>query len=360
MMQPDNQSLPCWLCAARQSEQGTRRVAGSVREIRHGLERQGGAMETLVLSERERGIQALRDGDPDSAARLLREAVGVGARDAETYGFLGIACSQTGQHEEAVRVLQAAIDLQPSEPRYRFNLGVALQDAGDLEGAAAAYRELLRRFPGHPQARARLRDLQPAAAAAGSVPTAPWLQMGYGLPDLSLSTEESAATVQPMPVGEAFWRRTAASLVDGVIVLVMMLVVGVIIGPLLFTAVGSIGGSEAVRAVLPVSLVLNQLATLIITWLYFVGPQGRYGQTVGKMLLGIRLVGPDGGIPGMVRVGVREIALKYVIPLVLLLMPPIGVLGLILLLPADCLWMLCDARQQTWHDRIAGTRVERA
>lgn len=173
-------------------------------------------MEVLTLTDRERGIEALRQGDLDGAARWLRGAVGADGEDAEAHAFLGIACSQRGEHEEAV------------------------------------------------------------------------------------------------------------------------------------------------QAVLPISLVLNQMASLVITWLYFVGPQARYGQTVGKMLLGIRLVGPDGGVPGMGRAAVRELGLKFVIPVGLFLLGPFGVAGLILLLPADCLWMLHDARQQTWHDRIAGTRVERA
>lgn len=317
-------------------------------------------METLTLTERERGIQALRQGDLHGAAGFLRGAVSADGRDAEAQAFLGIACSQTGAHEDAVRALRHAVELQPSEPRYRFNLGVALENGGETEAAAAAYREVLRLFPAHPQARAKLYALEPATAPVGGAATAPWLQSPYGLPDSTTGQPNGSPSLTPaMGVGEAFGRRFAAALIDGVITLLMMLVVGFLFGTVLVTVGGLLGGADAGPVILRLAMALNLAAGLFITWAYYVRPQGRYGQTVGKMLLGIRLIGPNRGNPGIGRVVVREIGLKFVPSYFLaLLLGPLWVLGLPLFL-GDCLWMLWDPNQQTWHDKIAGTRVER-
>jgi uncharacterized RDD family membrane protein YckC len=69
------------------------------------------------------------------------------------------------------------------------------------------------------------------------------------------------------------------------------------------------------------------------------------GQTVGKMFLGLRVLGPDGRNPGFWRTVLRDGLGKPVSAVVLCL---------------GYLWMLWDGEQQTWHDKIAGTRVIRA
>jgi uncharacterized RDD family membrane protein YckC len=319
-------------------------------------------METVTLTERERGIEALREGDLDGAAYFLREAVAVDSRDSEARAFLGIACSQRGEHEEAVRALQAAVELQPGEPRYRLNLGVALEGAGDPEGAAAAYRELLKQFPAHPQARARLYALEPVREAPpAAAPSAPWLQAPSAAHQHGGFDQEGAAGLAlPMSVHETFGRRFAASLIDGVITSLMMVVIAAIV-VMAATAVGRQTDREELRAVLILlAMGVNLVAALSITWAYYVQPQGRYGQTVGKMLLGIRLVGPEGGNPGVGRIVVREVVVRFLPSYLLsLLLGPLWLLCLPIFL-LDCLWMLWDPRQQTWHDKIAGMRVERA
>jgi uncharacterized RDD family membrane protein YckC len=68
------------------------------------------------------------------------------------------------------------------------------------------------------------------------------------------------------------------------------------------------------------------------------------GQTLGKMAMGIRVVGPDGQNPSYWRAALRETIGKWISQLVVYL---------------GFLWMLWDESQQTWHDKIAGTTVER-
>jgi tetratricopeptide (TPR) repeat protein len=186
-------------------------------------------MENHNPSPRDRGIQALRDGDFAGASILLAHAVMADGQDAEALAFLGVAHSRQGQHDEARRALQSAVELQPQEARFRFNLGVALESADDPQGAAAAYREALSLKPDHTQARARLQTLegqiapghipavppsmpetdttagawqagwQPteaAAAPAAPAATAPWLT---GQPSLSLSSAPDILTRRPLP-----------------------------------------------------------------------------------------------------------------------------------------------------------------
>jgi uncharacterized RDD family membrane protein YckC len=78
---------------------------------------------------------------------------------------------------------------------------------------------------------------------------------------------------------------------------------------------------------------------------YYCGMLVARGQTLGKMALGIRVVARDGGNPSFGTAFLREIIGKLVsgIPLCL-----------------GYLWMLWDPEQQTWHDKMAGTHVERA
>lgn len=79
--------------------------------------------------------------------------------------------------------------------------------------------------------------------------------------------------------------------------------------------------------------------------LYYVLFVGLRGQTPGKMALGVKVLGPDGGPPGAVRAFVREVIGKFFSALVLCL---------------GYLWMLWDPKRQCWHDKLAGTVVVRA
>jgi uncharacterized RDD family membrane protein YckC len=309
-------------------------------------------METLIPPHtlREQGIQALREGSLDSACDLLERAAGADAQDAEILAFLGVVYSQQGRHAEAKRTLQQAIALQPREPRFQYNLGVALEDAGDATGAGAAFHEVLKLYPAHPQARARLnilkaRSAEPWTTPGAAPPTAPWLQPSYrpaSGEDLPLEGRTSAAL--PMSVGEAFARRAAATLFDTAALTVISFVVSYLIGFAVSFPVAVIGGPDAVRGIVPLLTTLGLLASLVIAWFYAVLPLGRYGQTIGRMLLGIRVVGPAGGSPGLWKAVLREIIGKFLSDFLLI----------------GYLWMLWDPRQQTWHDKIAGTRVERA
>ncbi len=119
---------------------------------------------------------------------------------------------------------------------------------------------------------------------------------------------------QPSPRPAGFARRLAAAMADIAVMSTLTLALG--------------GFTLALRFPLEV------LAGLA----YYVGMEGsRRGQTLGKRLLGIRVLGVDGRPIGRGRALLRHVG-GYVSALAL------GI---------GYLWMLWDERQQTWHDKMA-------
>ena len=138
-----------------------------------------------------------------------------------------------------------------------------------------------------------------------------------------------------MSSGEAFGRRFAATFIDGLIVGVIMIAPVMF---LVFRAVQSNPGNPSPLGLLP--YLLQPLMGLT----YSAGMLAARGQTLGKMAMGIRVVGPDGQNPSYWRAALRETIGKWVSQLIVYL---------------GYFWMLWDADQQCWHDKIAGTTVER-
>jgi uncharacterized RDD family membrane protein YckC len=118
-----------------------------------------------------------------------------------------------------------------------------------------------------------------------------------------------------------FWRRFAAMLLDGIVLLIP---VGILL---------AIFGNGALYQLLTTLL-------YIAYYVYFEG--GPKGQTVGKMALGIRVYDfRQGGSIGYGRAFVRYIArILSAIPLFL-----------------GYFWMLWDKEKQCWHDKLAASVV---
>jgi uncharacterized RDD family membrane protein YckC len=96
------------------------------------------------------------------------------------------------------------------------------------------------------------------------------------------------------------------------------------------------GAYDSENVLVPLYLVLFILAST-----YFVFLHGYGGKTVGKMLLGIKLINSEGEGVGLWEAFVRWVG--YYISAAFLF--------------AGYLWSLIDAECQTWHDKIAGTYV---
>jgi uncharacterized RDD family membrane protein YckC/Tfp pilus assembly protein PilF len=316
---------------------------------------------------REQGLQALRAGDADGAIELLSQTVTANELDSDARAYLGVAYSQKGLHQQARHALQRAVDLQPRSAHYRFNLGVAMERAGQKPAAVEAYRAALQIDPSHAQAQARLQALAPGSQEAHSSfpewgrapevsatnpPLAPWLQARSPSAMDDLITEGSPPLPAPrMSAGEAFWRRLAAYLIDYVLISVVCGGAQLVILLMIGFAVGASGNNQALQdenllaGVGIVTILLMFVLYLVVPAAYFVGMLAAWGQTVGKMALGIRVVGPDREKPSFVCAVLRELVGKFVSGFVFCL---------------GYLWMLWDPEQQCWHDKIAGTFVERS
>ena len=136
-----------------------------------------------------------------------------------------------------------------------------------------------------------------------------------------------------------FWRRFLASFLDGIILMVVNLLIGVVTG-LVLGLTGVDSNSTVYIMVMSVINILNYLV-MFSYYVYFIGSRG---QTVGKMIMGIKVMKFDGSNPSYVSAFLREVVGKLLSSIVLLL---------------GYLWMLWDSKKQTWHDKIAGTVVVR-
>lgn len=123
-----------------------------------------------------------------------------------------------------------------------------------------------------------------------------------------------------------FWRRFGAALVDGILVGIVAGIASSILGADMYQPSAQQSG---------VQLILG-----IAYYVYFHGSPS--GQTIGKKLLGIRVVGANDGAS----IGYGSAGLRYVGSILSAI--PCGL---------GYLWMLWDSNKQTWHDKIASTVV---
>lgn len=91
-----------------------------------------------------------------------------------------------------------------------------------------------------------------------------------------------------------------------------------------------------------VMLVSFYLVSIGIYAVIFVVLPARRGQTLGKQIMGIRIIKPDGDRPGIL-----TMLLRHVVGYLLSLLG--GMVGF--------LWAAWDAKHQGWHDKIARTVV---
>ncbi len=159
----------------------------------------------------------------------------------------------------------------------------------------------------------------------------------------------------PRQVRAGFWRRTAATLVDALFLAAVYAAVslGLLVATGILAAVRAqvpaVYGDPAALFQVVGSALSPHLALLAIAQLvFFVAAilyqplcHALWGKTLGKKVLGLRLVTSDGGRVGPGRALARYLAL-------MLSLAPFGL---------GCLWIAWDPGKQGWHDRLAGTAV---
>ena len=151
------------------------------------------------------------------------------------------------------------------------------------------------------------------------------------------------------------WARFFAWVID---IIVIVIITGILaaVGVVDFERTNDITTSDGV-------------ISAVIVLAYFVVLTVAFGATLGKMALGMRVVGADGGKAGAGAILVREIIIRFGVTitafvLALILSGPLGdsgavigglvgvLVGLVVILR-----ILVDDHRQGWHDKIGGTFV---
>ena len=131
-----------------------------------------------------------------------------------------------------------------------------------------------------------------------------------------------------------FWTRLMALVIDEIIMIVaavLCLIVIVVVSSGQSFGVGDFLGMFLSFAILP--------AVLMGYWIVFTAI---WGQTLGKMALGIKVVDREGRPPGLWKAFLREVVGKILSGLVICL---------------GYIWVAFDREKRGWHDHIAGTYV---
>jgi len=132
-----------------------------------------------------------------------------------------------------------------------------------------------------------------------------------------------------------FGRRLAAILLDALLLGVLSMFVAFLIG-----MAGVFVDMYTPNRPLPLSSLIV-ICTLVFSVAYYVVAWSRTGQTVGKTMLGIKIVGADGKpLSG------GKAFLRY-----------IGYLVSGIVFALGFIWVLFDRKRQGWHDKMAGTYV---
>jgi uncharacterized RDD family membrane protein YckC len=132
-----------------------------------------------------------------------------------------------------------------------------------------------------------------------------------------------------------FGRRLIATLTDGVLLAAFTFIAVFAIG---FVGILIQMYNPSERLPIPQ---LTVVAGIVISVVYYVRAWSTSGQTIGKTLLGVKVVTKDGSYPSG-----GKAFLRYV-----------GYLVSGIVLSLGFLWVAFDRKRQGWHDKIAGTYV---
>lgn len=145
------------------------------------------------------------------------------------------------------------------------------------------------------------------------------------------------------PVGT--WPRFGAKVIDYLVLLIPIFIISLVVGGDGTGAVSATGGRQ----------ILASMITTLLAYGYFVYLESTRGQTVGKMALSYKVIGPDGGVPS------TEVAAKRNAYLLLGLIPILGGIAQFVLVIVIAVTISSDSFKRGWHDNFAGgTAVVRA
>ena len=154
----------------------------------------------------------------------------------------------------------------------------------------------------------------------------------------------------PQPPEVANWGlRAVAYVIDVVVaelIFAAVLMSGIAVG-LVLDRLGLSTGADTMHPAVVAVMVATLAAAFGLTFVYWWLPHSRSGRTVGKRLVGIRVIdAATGTSPSKLRaLGRYLFMLVFSLPVVTFFL--------------DCLWPLWDPQGQSLHDKVAGTYVIR-
>ena len=145
-------------------------------------------------------------------------------------------------------------------------------------------------------------------------------------------TKESAKNVTVV----GFAPRLLAALIDGAMVGFLSFMLAFVIGLIaIFTNLINTGQGSSALELLTISCLL------VFSIVYYIGFWSNDGQTMGKTVVGLKVIRTDGS-----RLSVGRALLRY-----------IGYIINAFLFSIGFLWAAFDPKRQGWHDKLAGTLV---
>jgi uncharacterized RDD family membrane protein YckC len=136
-----------------------------------------------------------------------------------------------------------------------------------------------------------------------------------------------------------FWRRAAAFLIDLGLLGALHVAYFLVVAVLLFQVVPL--DFEILPRIIIAYILFFMLGPFFLVLSYFTVLHGFLGQTVGKIIMGIRVTGVDG----------------QPLPIGRSFLRTTGYFVSGLPLAAGFLWAVLDKEERCWHDRLAGSRL---
>jgi uncharacterized RDD family membrane protein YckC len=160
-------------------------------------------------------------------------------------------------------------------------------------------------------------------------------------PEEAAQREEAQLPVETGRQLSGWWRRAGAYILDSIVSFI-----GIIVIFAVGFGLAAVISSDAIAGIIAVIAVVAGIGFPIWYFTYFTGNE--QGQTIGKRALGIRVRSDETGGP----IGYGRAFGRYAITVVF------GFVFIPWVL--DYLWPLWDGKNQTLHDKIVGSVVERA
>ncbi|GAA2010399.1 RDD family protein [Nocardioides kribbensis] len=180
-------------------------------------------------------------------------------------------------------------------------------------------------------------------------------QPGYGAPQYGAPQYGAPQYGAPQyggqpggPVPAGLLERFLARLIDGVLMGIVSFIIGMVFGGNVVATDGTDGQSYAAAAA-------ATLLGVIVNLAYFGFLESSRGATLGKQLLKLRVVAPEGGNPTLATAVKRNIFLAFGLAG---LVPFLGIIGSLATLVAVIVIAVQingdKAQRQGWHDKFAG------